>query len=106
MTLDLAGVAPIPATATGVVGNLIAITPNYTGYLRAAPSGSPLDRDGAQLRPGTQHRQRVHGRARTGRRHASRFWHGRQHAPPRRRHHRLPDPGGAGQSVTVSPAFA
>ena len=52
MTLDLAGVAPIPTTATGVVGNLIAITPNYTGYLRAAPSGSPLTATALSFAPG------------------------------------------------------
>jgi hypothetical protein len=43
VTLDLAAVTPIPATATGVVGNLTAVTPNYTGYLRVAPSGQPFN---------------------------------------------------------------
>jgi len=52
ITLDLAGVAPIPATATGVVGNLIAITPSYTGYLRAAPSGNPLTATALSFAPG------------------------------------------------------
>ena len=40
LTLDLAGVAPIPATATGVVGNLTVTTPNYSGYLIVGPSGT------------------------------------------------------------------
>jgi hypothetical protein len=43
VTLDLADVDPIPASASGVVGNLIAVTPNYTGFVRAAPSGQPFN---------------------------------------------------------------
>jgi hypothetical protein len=39
LTLDLAGVNPIPATASGIVGNLTAVQPSYTGYIRVAPSG-------------------------------------------------------------------
>jgi hypothetical protein len=42
ITLGLAGVSPIPAAASGVVGSLIAVLPTYTGYLRAGASGSPL----------------------------------------------------------------
>ena len=42
ITLDLAGAATIPATATGVLGNLTVITPSYNGYLRAAPSGTTV----------------------------------------------------------------
>ena len=41
LTLDLAGVSPIPATANGVVGNLTVTSPTQAGYLTAAPSGSP-----------------------------------------------------------------
>lgn len=41
LTLDLAGVAPIPTSATGVVGNLSVVSPNYAGYLAAHPSGTP-----------------------------------------------------------------
>jgi hypothetical protein len=40
LTLDLAGIGPIPATATGVIGNLAAITPSFSGYLAARPSGA------------------------------------------------------------------
>ena len=40
LTLDLAGAGPIPAGATGVIGNLAAISPNYSGYLAARPSGT------------------------------------------------------------------
>ena len=40
VTLDLAGVAPIPASAAGVVGNLTAVTPSFSGYLAARPSGT------------------------------------------------------------------
>jgi len=39
LTLDLAGVGAIPATATGVVGNLTVVSPNYSGWLKALPSG-------------------------------------------------------------------
>jgi hypothetical protein len=42
VTLDLAGIAPIPTTASGVLGNLTAVTPSYTGYVRVAPSGQPF----------------------------------------------------------------
>jgi hypothetical protein len=42
ITLDLAGVAPIPTTASGIFGNLTAVTPSYTGYVRVAPSGQPF----------------------------------------------------------------
>jgi hypothetical protein len=41
LTLDLAGVAPIPTTATGVVGNLSIVSPSYAGYLAAHPSDMP-----------------------------------------------------------------
>jgi hypothetical protein len=41
VTLDLAGIGPIPATATGVIGNLTVASPTYTGYLTARPSGTP-----------------------------------------------------------------
>jgi hypothetical protein len=41
VTLDLAGISPIPATATGVIGNLTVAGPTYTGYLTARPSGAP-----------------------------------------------------------------
>ena len=40
LTLDLAGIGPIPATATGVIGNLAAVTPSFSGYLAARPSGT------------------------------------------------------------------
>jgi hypothetical protein len=41
ITLDLAGIGPIPGTAAGVVGNLTVASPTYTGYLTARPSGTP-----------------------------------------------------------------
>jgi len=40
ITLDLAGVSPIPAAASGVVGNLTVVSPSYSGYLMAGPSGT------------------------------------------------------------------
>jgi hypothetical protein len=40
VTLDLAGAGAIPATASGVVGNLTVVKPDYSGYLVAVPSGS------------------------------------------------------------------
>jgi hypothetical protein len=40
VTLDLAGAGAIPATASGVVGNLTVVKPDYSGYLIAIPSGS------------------------------------------------------------------
>ena len=40
ITLDLAGVGPIPDTASGVVGNLTVVSPTYSGYLTAGPSGT------------------------------------------------------------------
>ncbi|MFL6205920.1 MAG: hypothetical protein ACJ739_11275 [Acidimicrobiales bacterium] len=40
ITLDLAGAGPVPADASGVVGNLTIVKPNYSGYLVAVPSGS------------------------------------------------------------------
>jgi hypothetical protein len=40
ITLDLAGVTPIPATASGVVGNLTVVSPTYNGYLVAGPAGT------------------------------------------------------------------
>ncbi len=40
VTLDLAGITPIPTTATGVIGNLTAVTPSYAGWLTAGPSGA------------------------------------------------------------------
>jgi hypothetical protein len=40
VTLDLAGIAPLPTNARGVVGNLTVVTPNNGGYLVARPSGS------------------------------------------------------------------
>lgn len=41
LTLDLAGVGVIPASATGVIGNLTVVSPTYNGYLGARPSGTP-----------------------------------------------------------------
>jgi hypothetical protein len=41
VTLDLAGIGAIPATATGVIGNLAVVTPSFSGYLAARPSGTP-----------------------------------------------------------------
>jgi hypothetical protein len=41
LTLDLADIGPIPATATGVIGNLAVVTPSFSGYLAARPSGTP-----------------------------------------------------------------
>lgn len=41
LTLDLAGSGPIPATATGVIGNLTVVNPSYSGWLAARPSGAP-----------------------------------------------------------------
>ena len=41
ITLDLAGVGPIPASASGVIGNLTICVPTQAGYLTAAPSGNP-----------------------------------------------------------------
>ena len=38
VTLDLAGIGAIPATATGVIGNLTVAGPSYNGYLVARPS--------------------------------------------------------------------
>lgn len=43
VTLDLAGVDAIPPSATGVIGNLTAVTPGYTGYVRATPAGQPFN---------------------------------------------------------------
>jgi hypothetical protein len=40
VTLDLAGTGAIPTTASGVVGNLTVVKPDYSGYLVAIPSGS------------------------------------------------------------------
>ena len=40
ITLDLAGVSPIPASASGVLGNLTVVSPSYSGYLMAGPSGT------------------------------------------------------------------
>jgi hypothetical protein len=40
VTLDLAGAGSIPATASGVVGNLTVVNPDFSGYLVAIPSGS------------------------------------------------------------------
>ena len=40
LTLDLAGVGPIPATATGVIGNLTVTVPTQGGHLAAGPSGT------------------------------------------------------------------
>jgi hypothetical protein len=39
LTLDLAGIGAIPATATGLIGNLTVAGPSYSGYLVARPSG-------------------------------------------------------------------
>ena len=40
VTLELAGIGAIPATATGVIGNLTVAGPSYSGYLVARPSGA------------------------------------------------------------------
>jgi hypothetical protein len=40
VTLDLAGTGAIPTTASGVIGNLTVVKPDYSGYLVAVPSGS------------------------------------------------------------------
>jgi hypothetical protein len=40
LTLDLGGAGPIPGTASGVVGNLTVVSPNYAGFLSARPSGA------------------------------------------------------------------
>ncbi|MFZ6004147.1 MAG: hypothetical protein ACOYXM_09465 [Actinomycetota bacterium] len=42
LTLDLAGVAPIPAAAKGVVGNATIVTPSGGGYLRVYPAGTSV----------------------------------------------------------------
>lgn len=41
-TLDPAGTGSIPATATGIVGNVTAVTPNYNGYLTIQPAGTTV----------------------------------------------------------------
>jgi hypothetical protein len=38
-TLDLAGSAGIPATASGAVGNVSAVAPTYSGFLKVQPAG-------------------------------------------------------------------
>ncbi|MGK2949565.1 MAG: hypothetical protein ACSLFP_13395 [Acidimicrobiales bacterium] len=40
ITIDPAGVGPIPASATGLVGNATIITPSGTGFLRILPAGA------------------------------------------------------------------
>jgi hypothetical protein len=40
VTLDLAGIAPIPSSANGVVGNLTVVAPSHGGFLVARPSGA------------------------------------------------------------------
>ncbi len=40
VTLDLAGTAGIPPTASAVVGNVTAVGPTYTGYLADYPTGT------------------------------------------------------------------
>jgi hypothetical protein len=42
VTLDLAGVAPIPATASGVVGNATVLTSDGNGFLRIMPAGASV----------------------------------------------------------------
>lgn len=40
VTLDLAGITPIPTTATGVTGNLTVVAATAAGHLRVFPAGS------------------------------------------------------------------
>jgi hypothetical protein len=40
VTLDPAGTGPIPATATGIIGNAIVLAPTTNGYLRIIPAGT------------------------------------------------------------------
>jgi hypothetical protein len=40
ITLDLAGAGAVPASATGVFGNLIVVDPTHDGYARIRPSGT------------------------------------------------------------------
>lgn len=42
VTLDLAGAGPIPATATGIIGNATVLAPNADGYLRILPAGASV----------------------------------------------------------------
>ena len=42
ITLDPAGIGPIPTTATGLVGNATVITPSGTGFLRILPAGATV----------------------------------------------------------------
>jgi hypothetical protein len=42
ITLDPAGVGPIPTGATGLVGNATVITPTGTGFLRILPAGATV----------------------------------------------------------------
>jgi len=42
VTLDLAGIGPIPADASGVIGNATVLTPSASGFLRILPAGAAV----------------------------------------------------------------
>jgi len=42
ITLDLAGIGPIPSDASGVVGNATVLTPSAIGFLRILPAGASV----------------------------------------------------------------